>query len=73
MTNKAELACVYSALILADDDVAVTVSNLQPLQFAPNFYFYLAQLQRDRAFFFNSSTNLPFRAASHANTAIFLS
>ena len=26
MTTKAELACVYSALILADDDVAVTVS-----------------------------------------------
>lgn len=28
MSTKAELACVYSALILADDDVAVTVSNL---------------------------------------------
>lgn len=26
MTTKAELACVYSALILVDDDVAVTVS-----------------------------------------------
>lgn len=26
MSNKAELACVYSALILVDDDVAVTVS-----------------------------------------------
>lgn len=26
MTTEAELACVYSALILADDDVAVTVS-----------------------------------------------
>lgn len=25
MTTTAELACVYSALILADDDVAVTV------------------------------------------------
>lgn len=28
--NKAELACVYSALILVDDDVAVTVSILGP-------------------------------------------
>ena len=26
MSSKAELACVYAALILADDDVAVTVS-----------------------------------------------
>lgn len=26
MTTKAELACVYSALILVDDDIAVTVS-----------------------------------------------
>lgn len=26
MTSKAELACVYAALILVDDDVAVTVS-----------------------------------------------
>ena len=26
MTTKAELACVYSALLLVDDDVAVTVS-----------------------------------------------
>lgn len=27
MTSNAELACVYSALILVDDDVAVTVSK----------------------------------------------
>lgn len=26
MNKKAELACVYSTLILVDDDVAVTVS-----------------------------------------------
>ena len=28
MSNKEELACIYSALILADDDVPVTVSQL---------------------------------------------
>lgn len=28
MSNKAELACVYSALILVDDDVAITVSEI---------------------------------------------
>lgn len=27
MTTKAELACVYSALVLIDDDVAITVSK----------------------------------------------
>lgn len=26
MSTKAELACVYAALILVDDDIAVTVS-----------------------------------------------
>lgn len=26
MTTEAELACVYSALVLVDDDIAVTVS-----------------------------------------------
>lgn len=25
--NKDELACVYAALILTDDDVAITVTN----------------------------------------------
>lgn len=28
MSTKAELACVYSALLLVDDDVAVTVSMI---------------------------------------------
>lgn len=26
MSTKAELACVYAALVLVDDDIAVTVS-----------------------------------------------
>lgn len=29
MTSKAELACVYAALVLVDDDVAVTVSTFE--------------------------------------------
>lgn len=27
MSTKAELACVYAALVLVDDDIAVTVST----------------------------------------------
>ncbi|XP_023248576.1 60S acidic ribosomal protein P1 isoform X2 [Copidosoma floridanum] len=31
MTTKAELSCVYAALILADDDVAVTGEKIQTI------------------------------------------
>ncbi|XP_011500312.1 PREDICTED: 60S acidic ribosomal protein P1 [Ceratosolen solmsi marchali] len=31
MTNKADLACVYSALILIDDDIAVTGEKIQTI------------------------------------------
>ncbi|XP_043270472.1 60S acidic ribosomal protein P1 [Venturia canescens] len=36
MTTKAELACVYSALILTDDDVAVTGEKIQTILKAAN-------------------------------------
>lgn len=36
MTSKAELACVYAALILADDDVAVTGEKIQTILKAAN-------------------------------------
>ncbi|KAF7992750.1 hypothetical protein HCN44_010402 [Aphidius gifuensis] len=36
MTTTAELACVYSALILADDDVAVTGEKIQTILKAAN-------------------------------------
>ncbi|KAK2576181.1 hypothetical protein KPH14_007498 [Odynerus spinipes] len=36
MTTKAELACVYSALILVDDDIAVTGEKIQTILKAAN-------------------------------------
>ncbi|KAH1013778.1 60S acidic ribosomal protein P1 [Dendroctonus ponderosae] len=36
MTTTAELACVYSALILADDDIAVTGEKIQTILKAAN-------------------------------------
>lgn len=32
MSNKAELACVYAALVLVDDDIPVTVSTFHQIE-----------------------------------------
>ncbi|XP_045470390.1 60S acidic ribosomal protein P1 [Harmonia axyridis] len=36
MSNQAELACVYAALILADDDIAITGEKIQTILKAAN-------------------------------------
>ncbi|KAK9879642.1 hypothetical protein WA026_006707 [Henosepilachna vigintioctopunctata] len=36
MSNNAEVACVYSSLILADDDIAVTGEKIQTILKAAN-------------------------------------
>lgn len=53
MTTKAELACVYSALILVDDDVAVTVS-------ISRVYFMYNVLYRNVSFFVIISFNVEY-------------
>lgn len=45
MSTTAELACVYSALILVDDDVAVTVSNPKKHVFNPSLYHLLLAIK----------------------------